>query len=288
MVWKDRNLSELCHNQSTTFVRDELSVITPCPVTAFYETAVSVYTEEEALCDKENKGKRKKYKTKNSKRSSSEHQSPSSERKERRRSRLESKGEHRECHERRNQEEMRNAKLKREHTERRERRKQSNASHRHRGPRSSSDRSNKACDDGHLDGYSIPCELSHILDILLEEPRGVTSFAQAQSVSYRRPDENLPKTTEVDCDLLLIPFLHAQRKTASPSVNPLIATSNHDFQETFGVLARTFDDNFERSLNEFSQHYFDLSPWDEEGSMNGDEDFLQIPFTIVLQKGPYQ
>jgi hypothetical protein len=67
-----------------------------------------------------------------------------------------------------------------------------------------------------------------------------------------------------------------------------------DSQEAYDALARdsVFDDNFERSFNEFSLHYLALSPWSADSStngeavsMNGEEDFIQCPPSPVLQRG---
>jgi hypothetical protein len=299
----------MTYTGSSTFDRAELAVIPPCPATdsyyqvAFFAKAKSVYAEEEEVVIYEKKKhKKKKEKSLESKRSCFESQSPRSEHKEHRHSKaghtLDSKGERSESHEWdnqeeenwRNQKEMKSPGDRRERRARREQRRSSDSNHR-------GDGNSKTADDEHLDKHPTPYGPRHIPETRIKQSKGVVSFAQAQSKSFRRPDMNVPKTTEVDCDRLLMQLLNAQSEilegsTASknaspPELHPLIATSDRDFQKAFDALARdsVIGDNFENSFSEFSQNYLALSPCGNDNSMNDEQDSLQISFASVLQLG---
>jgi hypothetical protein len=60
-------------------------------------------------------------------------------------------------------------------------------------------------------------------------------------------------------------------------LHPLVAVSDHDFQEAYDAHARSiFDDNFEKRFSEFCEHYLVLPPWGENGSEDGEQDFIQL------------
>jgi hypothetical protein len=322
---------------------DEIYVVPPSPATATYypeEVAFSAegagaplheYDEDQDTKEAKDKKKKKKKKSKESQRPSSERVSSKrtmessvsrekrgSERKEHRDHTLETKEERRERHDRRKREELENPELKQERRERRTHR----TSHRR-----SSDRGGKPREDDHLlGGHPIPIELHLIPDMIIEQPTR-PPLAQEQLVAAHRrsPERNVPKTIEVvinssaplypepdypehqnrnsaksDYDRLM-QLLKEQSET--PDLHPLIAASDHDFQEAFDTLARdsVFDDNFEKAFNEFSEHYLALSPWGEDDSIRdncdkdhksnknqppcGEKDFIQIPLAPVSRRG---
>jgi hypothetical protein len=231
---------------------------------------------------------------------------------------LETKEERRKRHERRKKEELENPELKRE---RRERRKQSTIHRR------SSDRGGMPREVDHLLGeHSIPTELCLISDMITEQPPGPPLVQEHWGAAHRRvPKTDVPRTIEVimDSSSLLdsepdIPYQQNRKSSKSdydrlmrlleeqnetPALHPLIAASDHDFQEAFDTLARdsVFDDNFEKAFNEFSEHYLVLSPLGEDDSIKdkcdkdykssknqppyGEEDFIQIPLTPVSRRG---
>lgn len=98
------------------------------------------------------------------------------------------------------------------------------------------------------------------------------------------------------------------------ALHPFIMVLDQDFQKPFDVLARgisndnfeepfnkkfsehssapspsvdtvdrnyIFDDNFEEPFNDFFDHYLAQSPWGENDSKDGEEDFIQLSLTPV-------
>ena len=312
-------------------------VVLPSPATAYYYPEEGAFDEEATALsdedhDKETKDKKKKEKkkkkkkedrhssTKESKRSSSERLS--SRRSEEtlaylKRSSSERPSSERKEHRRREVDQMLATRDElRVGTENEECR---------RGRRERMSKSgsiNQPREDEYLANY----EPRLIPDMHTEQRKRVT-FAQEQREKNRsrRPDMDVPKIIEVKMNSArslgpgsVIPEQQTSRSSTKsdyerflqmlgeeselPPLNPLIMSSDQDFQEAFDALAQdsVFDDNFEKAFNEFSEHYLALSPWGEDDPMNscgkGDKsiknqptfneaDFIQIPLTPVLRRG---
>jgi hypothetical protein len=267
MVWReDRKSSQQSHSHaiaktdSSTFLRAELAVVPPAPVTAaIYPVEFGAHGKEEALCDKERKDKRHKKKNKETQRTSSKRQSPRWDDKERHNGKdgntLDTMGERAEHHGRRKQEEK-NPELRCERQDRGESKK-SSTSHRR------SVRNSQAGEENHLDGHTLRTPP-------VEQPERVT------------------KPTEVDCDRLLMQLLHAQREMlkevtgenndAPPASHPLILTWDQDFQDAFHAFTRDTTESFEKSFGEISHQYF-LSKDPRH------ESFHETPSTPTVQRG---